>query len=500
MVPKSRGHALPNVAALTLTGKQEDDLTEFLTGLKQRGIHFYESRGRSWPPEAKMHDQAAVIPTLIVSPRSEWGVVQTLKLISGLRLYDRYSVSVRSGGHGYFNGASCDGVMINLGFMSKQRIVENTLFLEPGGILGQLIGTLADHGKAVPHGDCFGVGVGGHFLTAGWDIALARRHGLGCQSVTGGRVVLWDGSVVDVDEKNHPSLLFAMRGGAVAGVGVVTEIRLALIEQPSFVAWKFQSLSQAQLEICVTHQAFANAAKLPRDVSVSFRFHFEPGQLDPVCSFNVVSLLPAKEALEYINEHMGIKVASLLPVPSEWHTKSLVDLRMLPASEALVADPKMLAEVTPEALHENPLIYWKATTSAREMAGSLFTSISHWVVHECDTMLFDLFKAFQSFREDPSRDRMYVLVVQGGGRMTELQHQCSMPLGEVLARFEMHWDLPEHEKPSRRFTDRISSILQSKKDQGVDRPYRGDIWLEEQGRDVVLDAIREDYDCRIAPP
>lgn len=438
IVQKSGGLALPNVASLTLSGKEEDGLAEFLAGLKQRGIHFYESRRELWPPEAKMHDRAAVIPTVIVSPRSEWGVVQTLKLVATLTLYDQYSVSVRSGGHGYFNGASCDGIMINLGLMSKQRIVDNTLFLEPGGILGQLIGTLADHGKAVPHGDCFGVGVGGHFLTAGWDIALARRYGLGCQSVIGGRVVLWNGSVVDVDEKNHPSLLFAMHGGAVAGVGVVTEIRLELIEQPPFVAWRFQSLSKAQLEICVAHQAFANAAKLPRDVSVSFRFHFEPGQLDPVCSFNVVSLLPVAEALKCIDEHMGGEVASLLPTPEEWQIKSLVDLRMLPASETLVADPKMLAEVTPEAIHENPLTYWKATTSAREMAGSFFTSISHWVVHGCDAMLLELFKAFQSVREDPSRDPMYVLVVQEGGRMTELQHQCSMPLGEVLARFEMH--------------------------------------------------------------
>lgn len=68
--------------------------------------------------------------------------------------------------------------MINLGIMAERRIVDDVLLLEPGCILRQLIGTL-DHGKAVPHGDCFVVGAGGHFLTAGWDIALARRYGLG---------------------------------------------------------------------------------------------------------------------------------------------------------------------------------------------------------------------------------------------------------------------------------------------------------------------------------
>ncbi|KAH8693485.1 hypothetical protein GQ44DRAFT_599120, partial [Phaeosphaeriaceae sp. PMI808] len=82
------------------------------------------------------------------------------------------------------------------------------LFVEPGCILGQLADALAKHGKAVPHGGCFDVGVSGHFLTASWDIALARRYGLGCQLVIGGRIALWDGTVVDVNEQSYPRLLF----------------------------------------------------------------------------------------------------------------------------------------------------------------------------------------------------------------------------------------------------------------------------------------------------
>ncbi|KAG9185030.1 hypothetical protein G6011_00021 [Alternaria panax] len=473
-------------------------LHDFLAGLQHRGIKAFASHGRSFPPEAMMHDRAAVVPTVIVSPRSEWGVMETLKLLTSLKLYDEHAVSVRSGGHGYHNGGSCSGIMINLGCMANRRIVDNVLFLEPGCILGQLIGTLVDHEKAVPHGDCFGVGAGGHFLTAGWDIALARRYGLGCQSVTGGRIVLWDGSVVDVDEKNHPKLLYAMRGGAAAGVGVVTEIRLRLIDQPPLVSWRFQSLSKAQLEICVAHHAFASAANLPKDISISFRFYFEPDQHDPVCSFNVVSILPVDKTLECLHEHLGSAVASIVAEQSEWHEKSLVDLRMVPASEALTANPQMLAEVTPVALHESPLTYWKPTTSSREMARSYFTSVSHWVVSECDAVFLELYRAFQSVRAVHARERMYALVVQGGGRMTELQHQCSMPLGQALARFEMHWDAPEDERWSRSFTDRISGIMESKLDRGPSRPYRGDIWLKEQERDDTLEAILKSYDRRSA--
>jgi hypothetical protein len=80
--------------------------------------------------------------------------------------------------------------------------------------------------------------------------------------------------------------------------------------------------------------------------------------------------------------------------------------------------------------------------------------------------------------------------------MTELQHQCSMPLGQALACFEMHWDDPVDEQGSREFTDRISRMIETKLDSGPSRPYRGDIWLEQQGRHAALDAIIDRYDRR----
>jgi hypothetical protein len=289
-----------------------------------------------------------------------------------------------------------------------------------------------------------------------------------------------------------------MRGGAAAGVGVVTEIRLRLIDQPPLVSWRFQSLSKAQLDICVAQHAFASAVNLPKDISISFRFYFEPDQPDPVCSFNVVSILPVDKTLECLSEHLGSAVAATVVEQSAWSEKSLVDLRMEPASKALAANPQMLAEATPVALHERPLTYWKPTVAAREMARSYFTSISHWVVPGCEAILLELYEAFHSVRAEPARERMYALVVQGGGRMTELQHQCSMPLGQALARFEMHWDDPADEQRSRTFTDRISGIMQSRLDRGPSRPYRGDIWQEEQGRDATLEAVLECYDRRSA--
>lgn len=480
----------------------QPDLKELVHRLKDNEIHVHEPLD-CFPADAAMHDHAAVLPAVIVSPQCEEEVIKVLTLLTGMDMYSKFPVSVRSGGHGYSNEASCSGIMINLRAMTKQRISGDTLIIEPGCILGQLIPNLAAHSKAVPHGDCFGVGVGGHFLTAGWDIALARRYGLGCQSVIGGSVVLWDGSKVDVHDNSHPDLLYSMRGGAVAKAGVATELRLQLIDEPPLVSRCFRSLSEEQLQLCAAHQAFSRAASLPHDVSISFRFHYEGGL---VCSFNVVSLLTADSTLELLKNSLGPEVASLMYEPSHWIEEPLISLRMNPATEHLAANPWQLTEVTPEALHQEPLRYWKPSVSAREMASSYLTSISYWLVPDCGDVLLNLYKAFQSVQDRPARERMYALVIQGGGRIKELEHQCAMPLGQVLARYELHWDDPKDEQWSKAFTNRITMEIEPKIDQTPGRPYRGDIWSERQGcyenlgRYEKLEVVNKTYDRRAIHP
>lgn len=478
----------------------EVQIEALLYELELRGISAQRINGGDPPPEALLHDPAADVPLLVISPRSEWGVKQTLRVLHELGFHgeNQLPTSVKSGGHGYFNGASCRGIMLNLSEMDKASITDNTLIVQPGCVLGQTINVLAKHRKAVPHGDCFGVGAGGHFLTAGWDLILARRYGLGCQSVIGGRVVLWDGSVVEVNKDEHPDLLHAMRGGAAAGVGVVTEIRLRLIKEPPLATWRFTSITREQLETCVAHGVISRALSLPRDISVSFRFHFDPGQHEPVCSFNIVSLLPAEATIEYLYKYLGNEITSLVSDRSQWNEKTLLSLRMLPASQFLAANPDMLAEVTTTKLHENPLAYWSEAATFREMERSYLTSISHWVKPNCERMLLGMYTAFHSAQDHRGRNRLYALVIVGGGRMTEAQDQCSMPLGSVLARAETHWDHRGGEQESwcHNFTDMLGRIIRSEEDEEPGRPYRGDIWKHEQARDVALDAIAQKYDRR----
>jgi len=447
-----------------------------------------------------MHDRGAVVPAIIVSPRSEAEVSQTLRLLTERGLHDYVPVSVRSGGHGYFNGASCAGLMVSLSHLDRRRIEGDTLILETGCLLGHVVSLLAQHRKAVPHGDCFGVGAGGHFLTAGWDLMLARRYGLGCQAVVGGRLALWDGDVIDVTADTHPELLWALRGGAAAAAGVVTELRLRLIDEPAWVTWRHTSLEAEHLALCAAHQALARAATLPREITVSFHFHFEPEREAPVVSFNINSLLSPAATLRHLEHHLGPELTALVADLAGWATRPLLELRLLPASDELTAHPERLATVSGASLHDEPERYWKPALCAREMASARQSQVSRWIVPQRAALLVELHRAFEAARAHPQRYRMYALVVVGGGRITELRDHCAMPLGSALARFEVHWDGADAGAWSERFIGHVDTVLRAHEDPTAGRPYRGDAWRADQTRDPRLDAVLARYDRRPRSP
>ncbi|EFY91082.1 hypothetical protein J3459_011524 [Metarhizium acridum] len=474
------------------------EIVEFAQRLRLRGIQVDETQGNGLPPDAQMHDRAATIPAVVVSPRGEWGIVQALKAMKDLDLYNKMPVSVKSGGHGYFNGATCAGIMLNLVHMTDSRVDGDVLTLGPGCVLGQTIDILARHGKAVPHGDCYGVGAGGHFTTAGWDLLLTRRYGIGCQSVVGGRVVLWDGTVLDVDESSHPELLYAMRGGAAAGVGVVSEIRLRVMDEPARATWRLTPLTKAQLQQCVASRVFSRAVSLPEDVTVSFRFFFEPHQEEPVCSFNIFSLLTVAETIKHLHQHLGAEAASLVDDAALWNERKLLDLRLLPASSMLSADPGMLSELSSTRLHDSPHLFWNRGMVQREMGSSFLETSSHWVRTDCEAMLPEVYARLEAVKHSPMRERMYVFLVLGGGESLRRQRDCAMPLGRALARFELHWDHEQDADECRTFAGTVSDVLRSQEDAGVDRPFRGDIWRQDQAYSEhdCLHAISRRFDRR----
>ena len=106
------------------------------------------------------------------------------------------------------------------------------------------IGAGAQWSDVVPVTDAFGlapvagssthVGVVGYLLGGGIG-PFARSHGYSSDLVESFTVVTGTGDVVEASTDEHPDLFWALRGGK-NGLGVVTQVRLRLVEMPELYA------------------------------------------------------------------------------------------------------------------------------------------------------------------------------------------------------------------------------------------------------------------------
>jgi FAD/FMN-containing dehydrogenase len=140
-----------------------------------------------------------------------------------------YPLAVRCGGHnGPGLGAVDDGVVVDLSRMRSLYVdvANRTVRVEGGATWGDVDHATSPFGLATPSGFVSSTGVGG--LTLGGGIGyLSRTYGLTIDNLLGVDVVLADGSVVTANEKDHPDLFWAVRGGG-GNFGVVTSFLFKL--------------------------------------------------------------------------------------------------------------------------------------------------------------------------------------------------------------------------------------------------------------------------------
>jgi FAD/FMN-containing dehydrogenase len=145
-------------------------------------------------------------------------------------------LAVRSGGHSVVgHSVSEGGIVLDLSNMKELQIDvnERTAWAETGLTAGEVTTAAAAHGLAIGFGDTGSVGIGG--ITLGGGVGyLVRKHGLTIDNLLAAEVVTADGQILQVDEKNHPDLYWAIRGGG-GNFGVVTRFKFRLHEVPSIV-------------------------------------------------------------------------------------------------------------------------------------------------------------------------------------------------------------------------------------------------------------------------
>ena len=172
---------------------------------------------------------AHVRPRLIAACRSEADVAAAVRhaAATGQRL------APRGGGHCFAGRSSTDGIVLDLSALDGITVTgDGTAVIGAGARLGRVYAELGRRGRTLPAGCGPTVGIAG--LTLGGGIGLLGRvHGLTCDRLTGARVVLAGGRVVDCDGTREPDLFWALRGAGGGQFGVVTSLRFATVPEPA---------------------------------------------------------------------------------------------------------------------------------------------------------------------------------------------------------------------------------------------------------------------------
>ncbi|HEX6128078.1 MAG TPA: FAD-binding oxidoreductase [Candidatus Limnocylindria bacterium] len=138
-------------------------------------------------------------------------------------------LAVRSGGHsGAGHGTTDGGLVIDLRELKSLEIDPDarTAWAGSGLTAGEYTAAAAERGLATGFGDTGSVGLGG-LVTGGGIGYLSRRWGLTIDSLLAVEIVTADGEVLLADEKQHPDLFWAVRGGG-GNFGVATRFKLRL--------------------------------------------------------------------------------------------------------------------------------------------------------------------------------------------------------------------------------------------------------------------------------
>ena len=143
----------------------------------------------------------------------------------------RLLLAVRGGGHNIAGNAVCDdGMMIDLSPMKSVRIdtKKKVAEVQPGCTLADVDRATQAYGLAIPVGINSTTGIAGLTLGGGFGW-LSRAYGMTVDNLIGAEVVTADSAVVQANDRQHPELFWALRGGG-GNYGVVTRFDFRLHE------------------------------------------------------------------------------------------------------------------------------------------------------------------------------------------------------------------------------------------------------------------------------
>ncbi|KAJ7187766.1 glucooligosaccharide oxidase [Mycena filopes] len=257
--------------------------TSLTTCLSTNGLIIETSKNATWtasttPFNMRFHYN----PSAIVYPTQPTDVSKAVRCAVKFGI----GVSALSGGHSYSASGygSRDGTLV-LHFRNMSQITyrasDQTATIQPGARLGDVALELNDnYGRALAHGVCPYVGVGGHAGFGGWGPA-SRNWGLLIDQMVAADVVLANGTAVHVNDTQYPDIFWAIRGAA-SSFGIVTQYTFQTHEAPKTVVRYSYSFSNPDLaadkfaQLLSAYQTWGRTA--PKELGIEANV-FQPGNV-----------------------------------------------------------------------------------------------------------------------------------------------------------------------------------------------------------------------------
>ncbi|KAG8889182.1 hypothetical protein FRB98_005524 [Tulasnella sp. 332] len=143
---------------------------------------------------------------------------------------EKLPIAICGGGHNSGGASSTEGIVIDMRKMNAVRVDKDNKigYIQGGTTITQAVKDIFKHGMATVFGHVGSVGVVGLATGGGMGFKMGQ-HGLGCDNIVSATMVLANGQIVAVDDKNHPDLLWGIKGGG-SNFGVIAELGMRLHE------------------------------------------------------------------------------------------------------------------------------------------------------------------------------------------------------------------------------------------------------------------------------
>ncbi|KAI0539011.1 hypothetical protein GGR58DRAFT_466292 [Xylaria digitata] len=287
-----------------------------------------------------------VTPIAVTRPQTAQDVSGFVKCAAT----NNVKVQPRSGGHSYANyglGGQDGELVIDLLKLQEFSIDTKTWQATIGGgtKLADVTKKLHNNGKrAISHGTCPGVGIGGHATIGGLGPS-SRMWGSCLDHVIEAEVVIADGSIKRASETKNSDLFFALKG-AGAGFGIVTKFVMKTHPEPGNMVQYSYSLSLGKHTDMVP--VFKQWQDLVSDPTLDRRF-----------------------GTEFVAHELGVIItATFYGTEVEWNASGIP--QRIPKGNVSVVIDNWLAVIAQQA--ENAALYLSDIQSAFTVKSLAFTA------------------------------------------------------------------------------------------------------------------------------